>query len=465
MAPPSNPNAKRMKMTTTAGSSCSNTDDDARLPPDSRRIITDLPRCILGTILTLLTIRDAARTAAASREWNHVFNSPDCRADTIDDSDLWHGPRRPRSRSEWFKQREWRSGAITSTLSYYGGAIRRFVIRQTSLTVWWLRKLSDRGDLQELVLHMPSPPPLPLPHFVFDCGSLRSLSLANFTWPAGTTTSNSLEWTLPHLVELTLIRMDMAAGEVEVLLRRRCPALLSLVVSYPRRAGRMRVQSETLRSVTFVGQLGGTNSYCVWITASNAPNLRRLLWWPPAPFCVRYGPDTWGMPRLDTLGVFHRHAISPVEVTIWNVRTIALTTNMDSCKEVQEAIHMLHKLPMLEILHLQLDNGSKSRNQKATNFEEMADGPIPCLEKSLKTIVLRVPNLIHQKLAFANFLLGAAKVLKSMLICNKRMAGELLRPESRGSPNAQVVFLKNSKCTLDLDMSASNYKLADPFMP
>ncbi|CAO2168740.1 unnamed protein product [Urochloa humidicola] len=113
---------------------------------------------------------------------------------------------------------------------------------------------------------------------------------------------------------------------------------------------------------------------------------------------------------------------------------------------------MLHNLPKLETLHLQLDNGSNSRNQKATNFEEMAGGSIPCLEKSLRTIVLRVLNLIYQKLAFANFLLGVAKVLKSMLICNRRMVGELLHSESRGSPNAQVLLLKNSKRTLELDV-------------
>jgi hypothetical protein len=101
---------------------------------------------------------------------------------------------------------------------------------------------------------------------------------------------------------------------------------------------------------------------------------------------------------------------------------------------------------------------------KPASFEEIAGGPIMCLESSLKKIVLRVQYLNRRKLEFANFLLGAAKALKSMLIYNSRMAGELLRPESRGSPGAQVVFLQNSKCTLELNTCASNYKLADPFM-
>jgi hypothetical protein len=110
-----------------------------------------------------------------------------------------------------------------------------------------------------------------------------------------------------------------------------------------------------------------------------------------------------------------------------------------------------------------MKNGPSTKGKPAS-FEEIAGGPIMCLENSLKKIVLRVQYLSRRNLEFANFLLGTAKALKSMLIYNK-MGGELLRPESRGSPGAQVVFLENSKCTLELNTCASNYKLADPFMP
>jgi hypothetical protein len=97
-------------------------------------------------------------------------------------------------------------------------------------------------------------------------------------------------------------------------------------------------------------------------------------------------------------------------------------------------------------------------------FEGRVRSPVPCLENSPKTIVLRVNNLVRQKLAFTNFLLGAAKSLKSMLIYKRRMAGELLPLERRGSSGAQIIFGDSRKCTLQFDTSASNYKRADPFM-
>lgn len=113
----------------------------------------------------------------------------------------------------------------------------------------------------------------------------------------------------------------------------------------------------------------------------------------------------------------------------------------------------------------QMKRGFSYTKSKPISFEEMAGGPIKCLEYSLKKIVVRVHNLSRQKLAFVNFFLGSAKALKSMLICNRRTGGEVLPQESRASPNSKVVFLQNSKCTLELNTAASNYKLADPFMP
>jgi hypothetical protein len=98
---------------------------------------------------------------------------------------------------------------------------------------------------------------------------------------------------------------------------------------------------------------------------------------------------------------------------------------------------------------------SDSTKSKMTSFKKMAGGPIECLENSLKTVVLRVQNLSRRQLAFA----------KSMVIFSEMMDGKLLRAESRGSPSAQVVFMENIDCDLKISISASDYKLAAPFMP
>jgi hypothetical protein len=101
-------------------------------------------------------------------------------------------------------------------------------------------------------------------------------------------------------------------------------------------------------------------------------------------------------------------------------------------------------------------DGSESDNSKSKliSFEELVKSPILCLENTVKTIVLRVNNLVRQKLAFTNFLLA-------------------VQPSHLGPwrgwlvsfcPWGEGALANSSKCTLQFDTSASNYKLIDPFM-
>ncbi|XP_062195236.1 F-box/LRR-repeat protein At3g03030-like [Phragmites australis] len=452
--------------TTRPGTVSSGNADEGRL----KDRISALPDSLLCCILTLLSVRDAARTTVLSSPWRHILSSPEYQYDTIDDNDMWHGRRRLDTRTHWYQDsNQWqlRSEAITSSLTRHRGPIRRFIVQRTlplGCTVSeWLDTLSQRGAVEELVLEMPPFPQLLLPHFIFNCSSLRSLSLSNWSWPRIGPNEVPVgyfpAWMLPSLTELTLSWMDMTVRDVEDLLQR-CPALLSLSIRYPRQSGTLEIRCKNLLSLTIAENYG---FWYALVRIVDAPKLVRLLWWPPSPLHVVFeGTLQEQTPRLHTLGIFQS---STLGVVLEQVKTIALITNVDNFNEVQQAILLLHNFPQLETLHMQMKNGSNSTMSKLISFEEMAGGPVACLENSLKTIVLRVNNLVRQKLAFANFLLRAAKALKSMLVCNKRMAGELLSPESRGAHGAQVVFLENSKCTLELDMSASNIKLADPFMP
>ena len=108
----------------------------------------------------------------------------------------------------------------------------------------------------------------------------------------------------------------------------------------------------------------------------------------------------------------------------------------------------------------QMTDESESQNSrsKPISFEELLRSPIPCLETSVKTIVLRVNNLVRLKLAFTNFLLAATKSLNSLLVYNKGMVGEFLPPDIRGSNGVPIIFDDNRKCTLQFDTWASNYK-------
>ncbi|CAO2201529.1 unnamed protein product [Urochloa humidicola] len=432
------------------------------LGPQDR--LSALPNDMLFCIFALLTIHDAARLAVLSKELWKLFS--ECQSDTIDDKYVF--PARPQlelgcSCTVWKRRSHGISGAIIDSL-IRRRPIHRLIIGQTLPSSQeiscWLNMLFRIKVVQEIVLEMPHRG-LCLPHYIFKCSSLRTLSLSNFRWPhiggsEGVQAGHIPSWTLPLLAELTLKLMDMTVQNVMDLLWR-CPALLSLSLSCPRQGGSLVIRCKNLLSLT----IDDGDKYANYnpVSIGESPKLERLLISRPS-LKLSFGARG-AMPRLHTVGMIQKYGL-PI---VWEqLRTVALITNLDDSSEVQQTILSLHNMPNLETLHMQMKNGPSDTKGKTENFEKVAGGPIKCLESSLKKVVLRVQYLSRRKLEFANFLLGKAKLLKSMLICSNRMGGELLRPESRGSPGAQVMFLQNNKYALELNTSASNYKLADPFM-
>ncbi|KAL6639900.1 hypothetical protein ACP70R_022495 [Stipagrostis hirtigluma subsp. patula] len=430
--------------------------------------ISALPRDMLCCILTLLTVRDAARTTLLSKEWKPLFSSPGCQSDSINDNELWDGPRRPSTRLDWDNQKLWRVRRITTSLQRYKGRLHRFIIQKTRphqrVADLWLRLLSMRKAIQDLILDIPRVGQyLRLSHFIFSYSSLRSLTLSHWRWPR-INANDSLEgysstWMLHHLTELTLSWMDMTAADIEDLLRR-CPGLLSLSISYLRQGGSIAIRCGNLQSLT-IGK--SRQDWNLTLLVLEAPMLERLLWCHPLPFYNVSQMQMAETPRLHTIGIYWQ-ASAGVRAMTKQVRTIAMAINVDYNDVTKRTMSMLFHLPHLETLHLEIY--SSLRKPRVVNFGQMIDGPAACLEKSLKTIVLRVKDLVFQKLAFTNFLLGAAKVLNKMYICGKQATvGELLCKERRGSKEAQVVFLENRSYTIELEITASNIKSADPFMP
>jgi hypothetical protein len=145
------------------------------------------------------------------------------------------GRHRPRD-DIFHKQSEWRRGAITSLIDTRYHSICWFIIRwkRTSADVMsrWLYRLSQSGVIEELVLEMPLPSPVGLSHSLLNCSSLHSLTLSKCCWPRYYVLAfYSSEWTLPHVMELTLRYMDMTLGNIKDLLMR-CPMLLGLFIGY-----------------------------------------------------------------------------------------------------------------------------------------------------------------------------------------------------------------------------------------
>jgi hypothetical protein len=69
-------------------------------------------------------------------------------------------------------------------------------------------------------------------HSLLNCSSLHSLTLSKCCWPRYCVLAfYSSEWTLPHVMELTLRYMGMTHGNIKDLLMR-CPMLLGLFIGY-----------------------------------------------------------------------------------------------------------------------------------------------------------------------------------------------------------------------------------------
>jgi hypothetical protein len=315
--------------------------------------LRSLPNDMLLCILTMLSVHDAARTAVLSKSWEHLFS--ECQSDTIDDKYVYLPHRSETSCSLPLSERCSIGiyGALASTLIKGRHSIRRFILEQTlpsqDAISKWLNTLSLVGVVEEIVLKMPCPK-LFLPHFIFNCISLRSLSLSNFRWPHIDPNRVPIgyipSWTLPLLVELTLRVMDMTPQDVMVLLQR-CPALLSLSLCCPRRGGSLVIQCKNLLSLTIEGGKETANYSSVVI--KDVPKLERLLGKPQILSLGCAIRDA--IPRLHTVGIFHMHAL---KVVFGQLRTVALITNLDDSDEVQKAITSLHNLPQLETLHMQV---------------------------------------------------------------------------------------------------------------
>ena len=139
-------------------------------------LISRLPDCILGTIVSLLGTEDGARTAVLSRRWRPVWRSAPL---NLDDGLRRH------------PNDDLRVQVVSQILDAHGGPTRRLAFRSiplysnASIYDAWFRRPQHRA-LQELVLHFPlvsSYHELPASALRF-ASSLRVLDIRCCTLPA-----------------------------------------------------------------------------------------------------------------------------------------------------------------------------------------------------------------------------------------------------------------------------------------
>ncbi|KAG1346863.1 hypothetical protein COCNU_06G006920 [Cocos nucifera] len=249
-------------------------ESDVRSGPD---LIGLLPDCILTQILSLLSLKESARTSVLSTCWRHLWTLVPLHLLDDDSLHFERAPCRsshaPRSLTD---DEAWCARSITQILSSHPGPIHscRLVRRFSDLPAvdGWIQALTQKDIQQFFVSFFGSPEPHLLPSALFRSESLRKLNLGNcrFPWmPEGYST----RVLGVHSLKILGIRVDFneeyQRSKVSLLLK--CfPCLERLDVEvvdmgwtyalqdlkYWERQGSFDCIDQHLRSVTLKGFLG-----------------------------------------------------------------------------------------------------------------------------------------------------------------------------------------------------------------
>ncbi|CAO2043461.1 unnamed protein product [Urochloa humidicola] len=337
-------------------------------------LISHLPDGVLGTIVGLLGTEEGARTAILSRRWRYIWR---CAPLNLDD------------RFSFLCIDRRRLHVISQILAAHRGPARRLSltapISSSNISRYddWF-PLPIFNTLQELVLHFPSSPDhreMPATALRFRC--LRVLDLDNCTFSASACTP-----AFPCLTYLSLRHV----GITEELLHVKCFN---------------RVEQIELEDIVI----------------EDAASLERLLLHE-----VNYGPSVkftrptklkmlgylgTGFPIIQ-LGHSIFKAMVPVSLgdQLSSVTILALEMPEPKLKVV---IGYLTCFPCLEKLHVKFRLYSWTSFKCALRWNPF--GPIECLDRSLKTIVLQLYAGLRTHVEFAKFFIKRARVLDVMKFC------------------------------------------------
>uniref|UniRef100_A0A0E0Q6R2 Uncharacterized protein n=1 Tax=Oryza rufipogon TaxID=4529 RepID=A0A0E0Q6R2_ORYRU len=379
--------------------------------------ISRLPKEILGTIVSLLYTRDAARTQVISRQWLPLWGSASLNLDM-------------NALSVHERKRIDIAGSI---LAAHRGPIHRLVLISDRLercnTTFedWLKLPGMKNNLSHLDFRFATSNTTPADQandmtYSLVISALRfssTLEVVSFSSCCFRDDMINQPLHFPKLRKLNLHSVTTSEDAHHAVISA-CPTLESLHVNYTIGLRRLHVRSASLRSIC-LGTTHGLNQEVVFqeVVVEDAPLLERLM-----PTLLDDGPPSIRVisaPRLHILGILPSfisrleigtvviQEMPPVSVAV-SVPTVKILVLQSVGPNLAAVVNILKYFPCLEKLYIKITLQSTAKNE----LRNYLPGPVHCLEHHLKSIVLKRYQAKTPVVNFAKFFILNAKVLKVM---------------------------------------------------
>ncbi|OEL24509.1 hypothetical protein BAE44_0014472 [Dichanthelium oligosanthes] len=385
-------------------------------------IISGLPDHVLSSIVSLLPIKEAVRTAALSSRWRRLWASNPL---VLDNNDL-------------FLSNVTHVGAVTATVSNaisahpgpfcsvtltcYFSDTEKHILRH------WIWELAAKG-VQELVINnIPWAGLDVLPCALLGCHSLQRLRISGWRFPD--MTGAPVGAALPLLRELVLSGSIMQEQDLDRVVAS-SPNLKALVfvlsVGVP---AQVRLCSRSLWCVVFwqsvaeelaavavplleriilqtssLSRGGGGDGSRMRIKISSASVLRALGYLNPNYHELQIG---------DTIIKVGKKAA--LDAVVPSVKILALSVQFGACNKSRMVFRFLQCFPNIETLHVQSipDRGPTSKNGNSAFWNEIDS--VQCVKESINKFVIHGFRWENCEIEFLKSILEGGKVLQKICI-------------------------------------------------